>query len=72
MQAGRLVRVGALGLVLVVLLGGCGSLKKSTNSLPGQNSGWNIYLTSGTTHFRSLVLGDHLVMITPGGTRALH
>jgi hypothetical protein len=43
-----------------------------TNSLPGENSGWNIYLTSGTAHFRSLVLGDHLVMVTPSGTRALH
>lgn len=43
-----------------------------SNSLPGNNSGWNIYLTSGTTRFRALVLGDHLVKITPNGTRALN
>jgi len=42
-----------------------------TNSLPDENSGWNIYLTAGTTHFRSLVLGDHLLMITPSGTHAV-
>lgn len=43
-----------------------------TNSLPGGNSGWNIYPASGSRRFQSLVLGDHLVMITPGGTtRAL-
>lgn len=42
-----------------------------TNSLPDENSGWNIYLTSGTARFQSLVLGQHLVMITPSGTRAL-
>jgi len=40
-------------------------------SLPGDNAGWDIYLTSGTTRFRSLVLGDQLVMISAGGTRAL-
>lgn len=43
-----------------------------TNSLPGGNSGWNIYPASGTTRFRSLVLGDRLVMITPGHARALN
>ncbi|HEV2374771.1 MAG TPA: hypothetical protein VGS19_21735 [Streptosporangiaceae bacterium] len=42
------------------------------NSLPGGNAGWNITLTSGSTRFQSLVLGDHLVMITPSGTRALN
>ena len=42
-----------------------------TNSLPHGDAGWNIYLTGGSTRFQSLVLGDHLVMITPGGTRAL-
>jgi hypothetical protein len=42
-----------------------------TNSLPDQDSGWNIYLTSGTTRFQSRVLGDHLVEITPNGTHAL-
>ena len=40
-------------------------------SLPHDNAGWNIYLTSGTTRFQAYVPGDHLVMITPGGTRAL-
>ncbi len=43
-----------------------------TNSLPDNNSGWNIYLTSGTKRFQSYVLGDRLVMITPSGTRALN
>lgn len=42
-----------------------------TNSLPGQNSGWNIYPASGSTRFRSLVLGDHLVEITPDGAHPL-
>jgi hypothetical protein len=42
-----------------------------TNSLPHGDSGWNIYPTSGSTRFQSLVLGDHLVMITPGGNRVL-
>ena len=42
-----------------------------TNSLPGGDSGWNIYLTSGSTRFQSLVLGDQLVMITPSGPRAV-
>ena len=42
-----------------------------TNSLPGGNSGWTIYLTSGNTRFRALVLGDDPQVITPGGTRAL-
>jgi len=42
-----------------------------TNSLPGGDSGWNIYLTSGTPRFQARVLGDHLEIITPGGTRAL-
>jgi hypothetical protein len=39
-----------------------------TNSLPDQNSGWNIYLTSGTTRFQALVLGEDPVKITPDGT----
>jgi hypothetical protein len=43
-----------------------------TNSLPDQDSGWNIYLTSGTTRFQSRVLGYHLVEITPNGTHALN
>ena len=43
-----------------------------SNSLPGNNSGWNIYLTSGTTRFQALVLGDHLVKIAPTGSRALN
>jgi hypothetical protein len=43
-----------------------------TNNLARTDSGWTIYPVSGSTHFRSLVLGDHLVMITPSGTRALH
>ena len=43
-----------------------------SNSLPGNNSGWNIYLTSGTTHFQALVRGDRLVKITPNGTSALN
>jgi hypothetical protein len=42
-----------------------------TNSLPDSNSGWNIYLTSGSTRFQSLVLGDNPVEITPSGTHAL-
>jgi hypothetical protein len=42
-----------------------------SNSLPGSNSAWNIYLTSGTSRFQALVLGDHLVKITLNGTRAL-
>jgi hypothetical protein len=42
-----------------------------TSNLPRGNSGWNIYLTSGSTRFQSLVLGDQLVMITPTGPRAL-
>jgi hypothetical protein len=37
-------------------------------SLPDQNSGWNIYLTSGTPHFQALVLGEDPVKITPEGT----
>jgi hypothetical protein len=41
-------------------------------SLPHGNAGWNIYLTSGITRFQAYVLGDHLVMIAPGGARALH
>jgi hypothetical protein len=43
-----------------------------TNSLPGGNSGWNIYLTSGSTRFRALVLGDDPQIITPGGTHDLN
>ena len=43
-----------------------------TNSLPGGNAGWTIYLTSGSTRFRALVLGNDPQIITPGGTRDLH
>ena len=43
-----------------------------TNSLPGGNSGWTIYLTSGSTRFRALVLGNDPQIITPGGTRDLN
>jgi hypothetical protein len=43
-----------------------------TNSLPGGDSGWNIYLTSGAPRFQARVLGDHLEIITPSGTRPLH
>jgi hypothetical protein len=43
-----------------------------TNSLPGGNSGWTIYLTSGTTRFQALVLGNDPQIITPAGTRALN
>jgi hypothetical protein len=43
-----------------------------TSSLPGGNAGWTIYLTSGSTRFQALVLGDNLQIITPSGTRALN
>ena len=43
-----------------------------TSSLPGGNSGWTIYLTSGTTRFQALVLGDDPQVITPSGARALN
>ena len=43
-----------------------------TDSLPGNNSGWNIYPTSGTTRVRAYVPGQQLVMITPSGTRAVN
>jgi hypothetical protein len=43
-----------------------------TSSLPGGNSGWTIYLTSGSTRFQALVLGQEPQIITPGGTRALN
>jgi hypothetical protein len=43
-----------------------------TNSLPGGNSGWTIYLTSGTARFQALVLGDDPQIITPAGMRALN
>jgi hypothetical protein len=42
-----------------------------TNSLPDHDSGWNIYLTSGPVRFQALVLGDHLVKITPAGRHAV-
>jgi hypothetical protein len=42
-----------------------------TNSLPGGNSGWTIYLTSGSTRFRALVLGNDPQIITPSGTHDL-
>ena len=38
-----------------------------TNSLPGGNSGWTIYLTSGSTRFQALVLGNDPQIITPSG-----
>jgi hypothetical protein len=43
-----------------------------TNSLPGGNSGWTIYLTSGSTRFQALVLGNDPQIITPSGTHALN
>jgi hypothetical protein len=43
-----------------------------TNSLPGGNAGWTIYLTSGSTRFQALVLGGDPQIITPSGTRALN
>jgi len=43
-----------------------------TNSLPGDNAGWTIYLTSGTTRFQALILGQNPQIITPSGTRALN
>jgi len=42
-----------------------------TNSLPGDNAGWTIYLTSGSTRFQALVLGGDPRIITPSGARAL-
>jgi hypothetical protein len=39
-----------------------------TNSLPDGDSGWNIYLTSGPTHFQALALGQDLVKVAPNGT----
>jgi len=42
-----------------------------TNSLPGGNSGWTIYLTSGSTRFQALVLGNDPRIITPSGTHDL-
>jgi hypothetical protein len=42
-----------------------------TNSLPGGNSGWTIYLTSGSTRYQALVLGQDPQVITPSGTHAL-
>jgi len=43
-----------------------------TNSLPSQNSGWNIYLTKGSTRFQALVLGQHLVKFTPAGATVVN
>ncbi len=43
-----------------------------TNSLPGGNSGWTIYLTSGTTRFQALVHGTDPQIITPSGTHDLN
>jgi hypothetical protein len=48
-----------------------GSLASFTNSLPGGNSGWTIYLTSGSTRFQALVLGNDPQILTPSGTHAL-
>jgi hypothetical protein len=42
-----------------------------TNSLPDDNSGWTIYLTSGSTRYQALVLGEDPEIITPSGTHAL-
>jgi hypothetical protein len=42
-----------------------------SNSLPGGNDGWTIYLTSGSTRFRALVLGGDPQIITPAGPRDL-
>ncbi|HEY5401029.1 MAG TPA: hypothetical protein VIL16_37150 [Trebonia sp.] len=42
------------------------------NSLPGGDSGWTIYLTSGSTRFQALVLGNDPQMITPSGTHDLN
>ena len=42
-----------------------------TNALPGGNSGWTVYLTSGSTRYQALVLGNDPKVITPGGTRDL-
>jgi hypothetical protein len=39
-----------------------------TNSLPGSDSGWEIYLTGGNTHYQALVLGQELKKISPAGT----
>jgi|HubBroStandDraft_5_1064220.scaffolds.fasta_scaffold07032_6 hypothetical protein len=41
------------------------------SSLPGGNSGWNIYLSAGSTRFQALVLGQDLKEITSAGTRQL-
>ena len=43
-----------------------------TNSLPGGNSGWTIYLTSGSTRFQALVLGNDPQIITPSGAHDLN
>ena len=43
-----------------------------TNPLPGGNSGWTIYLTSGSTRFRALVLGNDPQIVTPSGTHDLN
>jgi hypothetical protein len=39
------------------------------NGLPGGNSGWTIYLTSGDTRFQALVLGSDPQVITRAGPR---
>jgi hypothetical protein len=41
------------------------------NSLPGGNSGWTVYLTSGSTGFQDLLLGGDPQVITPSGPRDL-
>jgi len=41
------------------------------NSLAGDNAGWTVYLTSGSTRFQALVLGSDLQIITPSGTHDL-
>ena len=42
-----------------------------TNSLPGDNAGWTIYLISGSTRFQALVLGSDPRVITATGEHDL-
>lgn len=42
------------------------------NALPGGNSGWTIYLTSGSSRLQALVLGGDPQIITPSGGRDLN
>jgi hypothetical protein len=43
-----------------------------TGNLPGGNAGWTVYLTSGSTRFRALVLGNDPQVITPSGAHNLN